>query len=158
MARSEFTIVPATLEHAQQLAPRMRPEDAAEVWASSRQTPLESLVSSLAWSKEAHAALWGSEVAALFGIARGPFLSFRAFPWLLGSELLNRHPGPFVRQARVIVREWIEQYGFLEQAVDARYAAALRWAARVGFEVGEPQPFGLLGMDFCRITARRSHV
>ena len=84
-------------------------------------------------SSEVYAALWDGRLAAVFGLARGPFLHFRSFPWLLGTEELNRHPRAFVLQARTILEDWAGRYGPLEQAVDARYEAALRWAGRVGF-------------------------
>ncbi len=159
MARKDFRFVAATEAHARELAPRMRAADAAEVLASGGLSPLDALLESLRASTWAWAALFDGQLGALFGVAEGPFLMFRAYPWALTSDVVERHQGAFLRACRVVLEAWTEQYPLLEQAVDARYGAALRWAAHLGFQVDPPAPFGVFGLPFCRITLRRdAHV
>lgn len=148
----------ATEADARELAPRMRAADAAELLASTGHQPLEGLLESLELSSEAYALFFDGELAALCGLAPGPFFTFVGYPWLLGSDVIERHKRAFVRASRAALEEWASRYFLLEQAVDARYVRALRWAARVGFQVEPPAPFGVLGLPFCRITLRRSHV
>jgi hypothetical protein len=44
----------------------------------------------------------------------------------------------------------------LENFIDARYEAAVRWAKWLGFDVGAPVPYGPAGMPFhpARLEAR----
>jgi hypothetical protein len=152
-------IVPATEEHARALAARMRAGDRAEVFASSGSDPLGALRDSVRWSAthggEAWAGLIDGEVAALFGVARRSLLSPVAIPWLLTGDLVDRHPVLFFRASREVVDLWVRRFGELEQAVDVRYVQALRWAARLGFTIDAPGPFGPRGAPFCRIHLRR---
>ncbi len=155
----EVRLEPATEAHARELATRMRPADAAEVLASGGYAPLEAALDSLRESSEAFTAFFDGELGALFGISPGPFLGFVAYPWLLTAATVERHPRAFLRACRQVLEDWSSRFYLLEQAVDARYAVALRWAAHVGFEVEAPRPFGIHGLPFCRITLRRdAHV
>jgi hypothetical protein len=152
----QVTIVPATRAHAEQLAPLMRPADAAEVKASGGYEPLDALLDAMSWSAEAYAGFIDGELACLFGVVPGTFLTGEAVPWLLTSGVVQRNPRAFLRASRGVIAGWLEQYPVLVQQVDARYDAALRWAARVGFEVEPPAPFGVGGEPFCRISMRRT--
>lgn len=159
MARDRYQIRPAEEADAVALAPAMRRADAAEVLASGGFQPLEALLSALRWTRarggESWVALIDGRPAALFGVARPAMLSSRAVPWLLTGELIDRHPAVLWRGSKAVVADWLERYGHLEQQIDARYEQALRWAARLGFEVAEPAPFGQDGRPFCKITLRR---
>ncbi len=151
--------VPACLEHAAALAPRLRAEDVAEVLASHGHGPLEALTAALAASELAGALLVDGEVAALYGVAPvretilGPPVAGSI--WLLGSDALGRHRREFLRRSRLVVAEALERYPLLFNFVDARYTAALRWAAWLGFEVLPAQPHGVAGLPFHRIVMRK---
>jgi hypothetical protein len=154
---AKVEILEATAADAHELAPRMRAADAAEVLASGGYAPLDALLEGLLFSSEAYAARFNGELVALFGIVPGP--ADEAYPWLLTSAAVERHRGAFLRASRAVIEDWTARFPVLVQQVDARYAAALRWAARIGFEVAEPAPFGQAGLPFCRITLRRDvHV
>ncbi|MCR4296521.1 MAG: hypothetical protein NUW21_13380 [Elusimicrobia bacterium] len=152
-------ILPATLDHALDLAPRLRAEDAAEVLASSGRSPFEALAFAVAYSDEASALLFDGEVACLYGVAAiresflGPPVAWSI--WLLGSDALRRHRRTFVRLSREVVAILRARYAVLFNFVDARYVAALRWAEWLGFEVGEPRPYGVAGLPFRLITLSR---
>ncbi len=149
-------IVPARPAHAELLAPTMRREDVAEVLAFGGFSPLGALLDSLRLSDRAYAVSFDGELAALFGIVPGPFLSREAVPWLLTGEAIERHPVSFWRASREVVDYWAQQYPVLVQWVDARYERALRWAARLGFRVAAPAPLLPGGLPFCRIELRRA--
>jgi hypothetical protein len=150
------TIVPATPDLARQLAPLMRAADQAEVRASGGYEPIDALLEALVWSAEAYAGFIDGELAALFGVVPGTFLTGEAVPWLLTSDVIQRKPRAFLRASREVIADWMGKYPVLVQQVDARYEQALRWAARVGFQVEAPAPFGVDGAPFCRISMRRA--
>lgn len=147
------TLERATEAHARELAPRIRREDALEVLASSRQSPLEALLEGLEVSAPAYAVRFDGELGLLGGVAPGrPGVGH---PWMLTSDLVERHRVAFVQVVRDCLDAWLERFPVLENAVDARYERALRWARRAGFQVDPPAPFGAEGLPFCRITLRR---
>jgi hypothetical protein len=148
-------MAPASFDHAQALARRMRQEDAAEVLASGGYTPLEAVLDAMAMSSESWAAYAGEELLGIWGVVPGAFLEGGAIPWLLTTEAVPRHRRAFLATSRRVADYLVERYGALTQQVDARYDGALRWAARIGFAVEEPAPFGRAGLPFCRITMRR---
>lgn len=150
-------LVRAGQGHARDVAGRMRPADALEVWASSEQTPLEACEEAIAASpRRAWALYLGGELGGICGLCPDLGDPRRAFPWLLSTTAVDRHPVTFWRLCKETVRPlWLREFEVLENAVDARHTQALRWAARLGFDVAPAEPFGMLGMPFHRITLRR---
>jgi hypothetical protein len=160
LAAPSVSLVEATPEHAEALAPQMRLEDEAEVVASGFADAREALLVSLAGSLAAYALLFDGEVAALFGVA--PLdetllgTSSSGVAWVLTGRAATRHRKAFVRWSRPALALLLRERHHLVNMVDARYAAALRWARWLGFRIGEPEPFGPHGHLFCPISIRRS--
>lgn len=153
----EIVFVPATIDHAEALAPVMRSADVAEVLALGFPDSREAVVSSLGASDVAGAMLFDGEVAALFGVATVPGTNGAVGEvWLLTGDSVTRHPRGLLRWSREVLRVLLESYGCLINLIDARYLAALRWAKWLGFEVGEPRPHGPFDLPFCPITIRRT--
>lgn len=154
----EVTFEVATVEHAEELARVMRDEDRAECKAL-RIAPVRAITTSLARSREAFAMLFDGEVAAVFGVVpvqRSTFVGpERGQAWALTGVAVSRYPKTFFYWSRRVVAALLERYGVLANMVDARYAAALRWLKRLGFEVLPPQPYGPEGALFCLAFARR---
>lgn len=144
-------MVPAAPEHVDELAPKMRPADTAEVLASGGFTPREALEESVTASAHAFAALFDGEVAALWGVVDGPGCGI---VWALTGPAVERHPKAFLRHSRIAVNVLLRHYPALTNFVDARYEQALRWVRRLGFSVGPPEPFGAAGLPFHRILLR----
>jgi hypothetical protein len=161
LAARKVEIVPATEAHAHELAPSLRPADAAEVKASGGFEPLDALLASLGVSEVASTLLIDGKVAAIFGVAPAHFdvegegVRDVGVVWLLGGTALFEAPLSFLRRCRPVVREFLERYPLLMNAIDARYEKALRWAKWLGFQVMEPVPFGFEGRPFCFISLGR---
>jgi hypothetical protein len=151
---SRLVILPARAEDIAQLAPNLREEDAAEVWASSRHTPEESLRFALETSSAAWTAWEDAEPIAMFGVGPGNALTGVGLPWLLGSSALDRHPLAMVRLGRLALRRMAQTYPVLRNAIDARYTRSLRWALMLGFTLGTPAPMPPYGEMFVSIEAR----
>lgn len=154
-------VVPATVEHARALAPRMRAADVAEILAASGSTPLEALLEGVAKSEVAATALFNGEVACMWGVVplRESVIAGRiGAGWLLTSDLVERHPREFWRGCR---RELLRLFGLYDQlinAIDARHVQALRWGRRLGFRLEEPTVFGSDGLPFCWFRVRKEDL
>lgn len=156
--RSEAVIRRPRAGDVEQLAALMRPADVAELLAlgvSPRQALRDSLAAStLAWAVELD-----GELAALGGVTEGERTSFLGpadfyVVWLLTGDAVNHHPGAFWRASRRVIRALLERFPVLGNMVDARYSAALRWAARLGAEVCPAVPWGASGLLFHPVVWR----
>lgn len=161
---AEAQAVKVRPEHVLELARTMRPEDAAEVLAAGHATPFLAIEASLGASTSAWALLLGGELAAIFGIVEeaphglllGPG---RGIPWALTSTAVPKHRKAFLRASRAAAGLFLRRCPELHQFIDARYAAALRWVRRLGFEVLPAEPFGPHALPFHHVILRRpGHV
>lgn len=150
---SGLAFIPATLEHAAELARTMRPEDVAEV-AACGYSPLDSLRRSVSMSSSAWAIVAGGEVAALFGVVAYPGEDAGCI-WFLTGQVFLKHVRAIVKMAPQVMRELLEERGCLDNVIDARYSAAVRWAKWLGFAVGEPVPYGPEGRLFHPAVIKR---
>lgn len=153
-----LAIYPATEGHAIRMAPWMRAEDAAEIEASHGHAPLEGLMSCLKQSSIARTAMFEEEVAAMFGVAPVNMMTGHGSMWLLSSQVVEEVPLLFLRRSREEVRKLLEVWPLLTNYVDARYTKALRWVEWLGFQIGDPVPFGVAGLPFHPISIRRQDV
>lgn len=129
------------------IAERMRQADRDEVLASGGFSPEAALERALGISEIARTVFVDGEPLAMFGVvALAP-----AIPWVLTTTAVDRYQFTFWKASKAILLELREAYPIMVQMVDARYAAALRWAKCLGFVVGELEPFGRAGLPFRRI-------
>lgn len=147
-------IVPATLAHAERIAPRLRLEDVLEIRRAGLISPLQVVKGSLEMSLDAWVWLVDGEPAAIFGVA-GNTIDREAMIWLLTSDLVTQHKKTFWKLSRDIVRLMSEAHPNLGGYCDARYAASVRWLRRLGFTLTGPEPYGSIGMPFYRFTMER---
>lgn len=145
-------VIPATPEHAADLAPRLRHADADEVWASGRYRPAEALRLSLGLSLMAWTGLVDDVPMCIFGVSPVSLMSGHGAPWMLGAEGLERHAVPFLRRNRAYVAEMLALCPRLENHVDARNALSIRWLRWLGFTIHPAAPFGPFGVPFHRFT------
>lgn len=148
-------IVPAGLEHALELAPRLRKGDLAEIKAASGLEPEDALLLSMAMSPKSWAWLYKGRVLALFGVTPHPFSQGVGIPWLLAARV-DRHKHYFVRQSRRYVAEMLEEFPVLENYVDCRNTSSIQWLHWCGFMLAEVVPFyGVQRLPFIRFTQAR---
>jgi len=145
----------ATLADANSLAPRLRAADIEELRAAhgADADALSILRHGLAVTPDALAAVQDGLVIALLGCAPGgTMLTPSGIPWLMGSDECAAHARIFVARGRQAVGEWLRQYGRLENCVDARHAASIRWLKRLGFTIHPVQRCGPCGALFHRFS------
>lgn len=128
-----IVVVPATMEHAERMAPVMRKEDSTEVLALGY-TPLEALRSAISESMIAETALLGEDIVAMWGATPHTQLGHKALMWMLGTELVPKHPRELLRGSKSFLEHVHQQYPLLECLVDTRYTKAVRWIKWMGFK------------------------
>ncbi|GAB5471420.1 MAG: hypothetical protein Kilf2KO_44500 [Rhodospirillales bacterium] len=142
----------AVMPDAALLAADLRAADRLEILAATGLAPLPAIEESIRVSSQVWSGLVDGEMVAIFGLRRPSLLSDRAYPWLLGTNAVARHPRPFLRLSKAAVADWRTRFRLLENYVDARNAAAIRWLAWLGFTIHPARPYGAQGLPFHRFT------
>ncbi len=134
------------------LAADMRDDDRRECLATILADPTESIERSISTSEYAWTGFAGGRIAFIGGVTARQFYSEKRIPWLLGTPAIDDNPASFLRFCR---RSWPgirERFPVLENHVDARNAKTVRWLRWLGFDIHEPQPWGILRRPFHRFT------
>lgn len=148
-------IIPATLEHVDEIAGCLREADKREAEASTLLSIRRALRCSLLSSKKAWAGFIDGEMVALFGVASASLAGGKGVPWLVGTDLIEKHSITFLRKNRKMLPEIMDGFSVLENWVDARNDLVIRWLKWLGFTMDEPAPHGPHGILFRRFELRR---
>lgn len=143
-------IVPARLEDIPHIAPYVRPDDVRELWAIACLTAEDALVRSFGISDVSWTGLIDGKPVCMLGATVGSLLSNIGRPWMIGTEMLDRHQMAFLRRCRPKVQEMLSQYGRLENYVDERNVRAVNWLRWLGFTIEAPEPYGAFRLPFHR--------
>lgn len=147
----EVTVVATEDWHIAALVADMREADIDEVTASVGGDLGRIVRASVDASVGPRTALIDGEVACIFGVAPlGGMLGSTGAPWMLGTRLLDRHPGALMRHCRRYVAEMLALYPRLINFVDARNVRSIRWLKRLGFTFHPAAPYGVAGLPFHR--------
>jgi hypothetical protein len=124
-------IVPATMEHAGEILPRVRLADTDEFYATARFTPALALDIAIHHSTHRWAGIVDGLVVAIFS-----------------SNEVERYSMTFLRHSRPLLADMLRDYRLLENWADVRNVKACCWLHWMGFQFDEPAPFGVLGLPF----------
>lgn len=76
-------------------------------------------------------------------------------PWWLSTRQVERYPVTFLKGSREFIQIVHERYDTLQNYVDIRYARALAWLRRIGFEVDHNAVEELGGVAFVMVRSTR---
>ena len=147
-------LVPATRAHVKELAANMSEADEDEVFAAVGLRPLAALERIMAGSRDPMTALADGAVAAMYGVESPSLLHPVGVPWLLSTDLTEKHWAKTARLSRQWVNDQRQRYDLLVNFVDARHYKALKWLGWLGFTILPPEPYGPYGMPFHRFELR----
>lgn len=151
-------IVPATVAHARDLAPRLREQDQDEVWASGRLDAESALVQSIEASEVCWTALLDGSPEIVWGAARYPIEGNFGIVWLLSSDEMYRIPGRFLHESEVYVAKMHETFDTLFNYVHAANVKSQHWLLNLGFhKVSVHDNYNQFGETFI-LFARSNHV
>lgn len=146
-------VVPATVEHAQFIADRMRQADIDECWASARLTPFDALTLGMSSTRACWTGIWRREPFCMFGVVRAKFDRNIGVPWLLATDRLNNCSREFLRRNSEYVQAMRHQFTLLVNMVDDRNTVSKRWLTWLGFEIEDiAVPYGPDNLPFRRFS------
>lgn len=128
----------------------MRPKDRDESRAIGGFTPEGGCRMSLNASTEAWAAYVGDDLLCVFGTGPMHGAPEITVAWMMSSVHVDKHPLTFWRCSKVVVSYLRDKHVLMVNMVHGKYTEAHRWLSRLGFQIGEPEPFGTRGDLFCR--------
>lgn len=148
MPEASVTWMPADPVFAKGIDRYLRPADVEELRLMSGRAPEPVVRECIELSDKAWVAFINGEFAAIAGIGSGTTLGGGGRPWMMGSEVLEKHPLLFVRRSKLLVEEMAQEYGKLYNLVWDGHTAAKKWLQAVGFTLEEPKPYGVFGAPF----------
>ena len=153
-----ITIVKATHAHIDHVAEHMRQADRSEIMASAGRLPAGALAYSLDRSDFAYTGCINGVPACMFGCGTINLLCRTGVPWLLGTDLVERHYRQFARHSKRMLGIMACRYDRLVNAVDDRNELSKRWLAWLGFSIGEPIIMGVEKRPFRVFELRCGNV
>ena len=151
-------IVPATAEHAAEIAANPRPADVAELWSSSRSSPHVAMLRGLERTVEPFVGLHDGKPVCMFGASPFSIMGGMGSAWMIGSAALDRKSvqKDLLRLSVPVVDYMQAQFpALLYNFVDARNTAAIRWLRWLGFQFSDPIPYGVDGLPFLPFYRRK---
>ena len=149
----EIEIRKATVDDARYIGAHLREDDRREIEALGLR-PAGAVELSFHESDEAYTGVVGGEPAMIFGVG-ATMLSDEASIWALGTDLCDKVPIAMVRIGRRVVQSFLEDYPVLTNYCDSRYKKTIKWLKLLGFQVGEPEPYGEKGALFCKLIIQK---
>lgn len=132
---SRISWLPATEKHCRFLAGGLRPGDLAEArhTVGAKKTAFESLNLARKLSQNPMVATVDRVPFAMFGCeARDGF----GEPWMLGTTIVDELPKMVFREAKALVKQWVEEHGALCNLVWGK-SKSLLWLEHLGFFLTE---------------------
>ena len=94
------------------------------------------------------------EPVCMFGISMRSAAHNSGVPWMIGAKKLDTHKHAFARRCKAAFYPQAAKFAELENYVDVRNTAAIRWLRWLGFEFDAPAPYGVDGRLFQRFYMR----
>jgi hypothetical protein len=147
----------ATLADAEWFAPRLREADRAELLASSGAGIASGLRAAVLYSDHAAFVAESENLGpiAIFGFARRGLAADKASPWCVGTKDLTKRGKALTLHGRAYCLRTLDAFPLLENWVDVRNTAAIRWLKAIGFKFDGPAPHGVEGLPFMRFWMKR---
>ena len=141
-------VVPATVEHALDLGPRLRMRDVEEIKAACGMDGTQALVDGVNRSWRVMTWLCDGKPFAIAGAVEAQDDPGIGIIWMLASDDLARNKRWLLKDTKQFVDSFFEKHDMLFNFVDNRHTEAHSWLQWLGFDIGEPQTFGVAKMDF----------
>lgn len=153
-----YSIEPADYNSVKDLFDFIRESDAREVMASAGQTPEEAITLSMALSVDSWVLRENGTPVCVFGVAPIVGKPGVGSPWMLASHRFAASKAPphirrritrvILAQSKKYIQKMLDRFYLLENYVDVRNEASIRWLKWCGFKLEPPVPWGHAGLPF----------
>lgn len=145
----------ATPEDVAELAVSVREPDRKEIWRSSATSPEAALRRALKVSDVVWTGRYDGDLVCMFGVAPVSIITGVGSPWMVGTDLIEKHARPFLRANKTYIGHMLRKYPTLMNYADTENVVAVRWLEWLGFEMNTPKPYGPFGALFHKFEMRR---
>lgn len=90
----------------------------------------------------------------LFGMHQLGLLSDTSIIWMLGTDLIEKYKGAFIRYSREYIQAMLKVSPVLTNYCDVRSSKTVRWLKLMGFTFFNAEPYGVKGYPFYRFELR----
>ena len=150
MSSAAKAIVPSEWRFARYIAANLRRADYDEALAFHGRDPVEVLEETFAQSDVSWTGLLDGEPVCIFGVVCYDLLETTGRPWFVATDKILRMQKTFLKMSRPYLALMQGKYMRLENWVDERNDASLRWLNWLGARFFESVPCGPDGVPFLR--------
>lgn len=94
------------------------------------------------------------EFVCLFGMHPLGLLSDTSLIWMLGTDLIEKNKGAFIRHSQEYIKAMLSVSPVLTNWCDVRNKKTIRWLKLMGFTFFKAEPYGIKGYPFYRFELR----
>lgn len=149
---SRLTITDPKWVDTVEMSLRLRDADKVEMRAITDMPYLDLVQYAIDRSASSKVARVNGELLCMWGIGAESMLSGVGRPWLLGTDLMYKHPHVFLNGSKQQLQSMLNQYSYLRHYVDKRNTTSIHWLKWLGFEIGKEVPLGRGGEVFYEFT------
>lgn len=81
-----------------------------------------------------------------------PILGKEGSIWALGSDRLFEYPRAMLEEGRKVTEYFLSFHSGFSNYIGADNGLTIRWLKHLGFRIGEPEPLGISGQLFRKIS------
>ena len=125
------------------IADNMRDADIDEVRAASNKDPLTAVTEGVKVSDFTSVAVINGDIVAVMGVVKGSALTDNGVAWLLGTTFVDKHRREFLESSHKVLNAMLDICPELSNYVHAENKTSIRWLKWLGFQINDPEPFGV---------------
>lgn len=154
MAQFDVNRKPTTIDVVE-LVDNMRPADRKECELATGMDASGAVQISIGFSSYVAAVRVDGRLACIYGVCPSVLDPRVGIPWMLGTPEMDKWPVVIMKVSKACVEDMLKVYHELINWVHADNKRAIAWLKHLGFEVGEPAPYGPRNAQFCQFRQRR---
>jgi hypothetical protein len=137
--------------HIQALLADLAKDDEQELLAQAVR-PEWGIRTSIQNSTEVVAISNGANLGCIVGLVETGGLSPQVYPWLLGTNYMQRYPLTIMRISKRLIKRWTAQHPYMYNFVDQRHKRAIAWLSALGADFEEIPAHGPYRRPFYKFT------
>jgi len=143
-------VIRTNKKHLNYISHHLRKSDAEEIYAAYGMMPIDAVDFAFNHAKVCYTWIHIDKPIAIFGVNSHTVIAKSGSPWIVGTNDVNKLFSTLYRHTEKFLNLMFNDYEMLENYVDCRNKASIRWLKWCGFNFDPPEPFGFEGKLFMR--------